>query len=100
MTRLLYSRNWPRIIQGLVAIILLGYAGSVIVTAQWLDEIADPFLRYAAAFILVQLGSLAFLLVLLLFGKYLRIKFEWRRATRIQAVEELLAGAGREKDII
>lgn len=100
MTRLLYSRNWPRIIQGLVAIILLGYAGSVVVTAQWLDDIADPFLRYAAAFILVQLGFLSFLLVLLLFGKYLRIKFEWRRGTRIRTFEELLAGVGPEKAIL
>ncbi|HEY1242587.1 MAG TPA: HEAT repeat domain-containing protein [Bryobacteraceae bacterium] len=100
MTRLLYSRNWPRIIQALVVLILLGYAGSVMITAQWLEEIADPFLRYAAAFILVQLGFLALLLVLLLFGKYVRIKFEWRRATRIHALEELLAGEGPEKEIV
>jgi len=100
MTRLLYSRNWPRIIQGLVVIILLGYVGSVVIAAQWLEDIADPFLRYAAAFITVQFAFLALLLVLLLFGKHLRIKFEWRRATRVRALEELVAGNGPEQEIV
>ena len=91
MTRLLYSRNWPRIARLAVLGVLVCYIGAVIAVAQWLDGIADPFVQYASAFVIVQFTVLGSLGVLLIAGKFVRVKWEWRRAERIRRLEELLA---------
>ena len=91
MTRLIYSRNWPRIAQLLVVLILILYIASVVVVAQWLGGLGDPFLRYASAFVIVQFSVLAALTLLLIAGKFARVKWEWRQSTRIRKLQELLS---------
>jgi HEAT repeat protein len=91
MTRLIYSENWPRIANLLVVVVLIGYILSVVVVAQWLDVFADPFMRYASAFVIVQFGVLGSIGLLLIAGKFLRVRWESRRASRIRQLEELVA---------
>ena len=100
MTRLIYSRNWPRIARFLVVAILIAYIGAVAMTAQWLDYIGDPFIRFTTAFLVVQFSFLAFLALLLIVGKYFRVKWEWRRAARIHKLEELLSGSGSDSAVL
>ena len=100
MTSLIYSRHWPRIAQGLVFLIALGYAGCVIAVAEWLDDIADPFVRYAVSFVAVQCGILAVLVLALIASKHVRIRFEWLRASRIRKLEEMLIDSRKDGDIV
>ena len=100
MTRLIYSRNWPRIARLLVVAILVLYVSAVMLTAQWLESMGDPFIRYTTAFLIVQFSCLALLALLLIFGKYLRIKWEWRRSVRIRRLEELLSNADSDAAVL
>ncbi|HLK47577.1 MAG TPA: HEAT repeat domain-containing protein [Bryobacteraceae bacterium] len=96
MTRLIYSRNWPRIARLLVVLILICYIAAVVVVAQWLDDLSDPFVQYTSAFVLVQFSVLTAIGLLLIVGKLMRVKWEWRRASRVRKLEELLAAADAE----
>src|SRR5579864_9513999 len=96
MTRLFYSRNWPRIARSLVVAVLIAYIAAVVVVAQWLDQISDPFVQYTSAFVIVQFGMLFSLGLLLIAGKFTRVKWEWRRATRTRMMEELMAAPDAE----
>jgi len=100
MIRLIYSRNWPRIAKSLTAAILVVYIGSVLLTAEWLDDLDDPFIRYTVAFLIVQFGFLAFLALLLIVGKHLRVKWEWRQASRARKLEELLSESGTDEPVL
>jgi hypothetical protein len=100
MTRLIYSRNWPRVAKLLVVAILIAYIGTVALMARRLDEIGDPFIRYATAFLIVQFTFLTLLAALLIVGKFVRVKWESRRATRIRKLEELLSEAGAEGAVL
>lgn len=100
MTRLIYSRNWPWIAKSLVAAIVLGYAGAITLVARRFENLTDPYLRYAAAFISVQFAFLAILVVLLLASKYVRVNWEARRAARISRLEQLLAAPELEQETV
>jgi len=100
MTRLIYSRNWPRIAKLLVVTILIAYIGAVTVAAQWLDYIGDPFIRYTTAFLIVQFSFLALLALFLVIGKHLRVNWEWRRAARVRKFEELLSNSDSETAVL
>lgn len=91
MTRLIYSRYWTPIANLLVGVIMLAYVGSILLTAQQLESLADPLVRYAVAFVIVQFTVLLALIVLLTIGKSLRSRWEMRRAARTRTLEELLA---------
>jgi HEAT repeat protein len=93
MTRLIYSENWPRIANLLVVVVLIGYILSVVVVAQFLDVLADPFMRYASAFIIVQFAVLGSIGLLLITFKFLRVRWESRRGSRIRKLEELVAAS-------
>ncbi|GEM_PF-3397603 len=100
MTRLIYSRNWPRIAQLLVVAILAVYIGAVLGTAAFLDDIDDPFIRYTAAFLIVQFSFLGLLAGLLVVGKYLRVKWESRQASRTRKLEELLSASQSDEIVL
>ena len=100
MTRLIYSENWPRIANLLVVAVLIGYILSVIAVAQWLNVFADPFMRYASAFVIVQFGALGSIGVLLITGKFIRVKWEYRREARIRKLEQLLAATDSEREAL
>jgi hypothetical protein len=93
MTRLIYSENWSRIANLLVVVVLIGYILSVVVVAQFLDVLADPFMRYASAFIIVQFAVLGSIGLLLITFKFMRVRWESRRASRIRKLEELVAAS-------
>jgi len=99
MTRLIYSRNWPRIAQLLVLVILAAYAICVLLVARLLTSFRDPFLQYASAFVIVQCAILAILGVLLIAGKHVRLRWEWRRAARLRKLEEALADPSKDEAI-
>ena len=100
MTRLIYSHNWPRIAKLLVVAILIGYIGTVALTAQLLDEIGDRFIRYTTAFLIVQFTSLALLALLLIAGKVLRVKWERHHAMRIRKLQEVLTEPDSEPAVL
>ncbi len=100
MTRLIYSENWPRIANLLVVAVLIGYIVCVVVVAQFLDMFADPFMRYASAFVIVQFGVLGSIALLLIAGKFIRVKWEWRREARVRKLQELLAAADCEGETL
>lgn len=100
MTRLIYSRNWPRIANLLVLAILICYTATVFVVAQWLEQFADPFVRYTLAFVIVQVAVLSSIGVLLIVGKLVRVRWEKSRNARIRQLEELLAGTGSEQEAL
>ena len=100
MTRLIYSRNWPRIVQGLVALIALCYGGLVILVAQWLERLDDPFVRYAVSFVTVQCTILGILVLFLIASKHVRLRWEWLRASRIRKLEEMLIDPQKDRDLL
>lgn len=91
MTGLVYSRNWPRIAQLLVLAILILYIVCIQVTAGRFEEIEDPVVRYAAAFVIVQSTVLSLLVLFVLVGKLIRMRWEFFRATRVARLTQLLA---------
>lgn len=100
MTRLVYSRNWPRIAQLLVGTILMGYICCVMLTARSLQQIDDPVVRYAVAFVIVQSTIFALLVAVLLAGKLVRVRWEWFRATRIGRLTKLLADPAADREVL
>lgn len=99
MTRLIYSQNWPRIAQVLVFAILAAYTACVCVTARWLS-IQDVFVRYAFAFVVVQCTILSIVGLSLIASKHVRLRWEWRRATRIRELEERLTDPGSDSSVM
>ena len=89
---LFYSRRWPWIPRAGALVLLAGFIGLSLVTARLLGFIGHPFIRYAVAFIIVQVTVLAALTLALLAGKVVMIRREQLRASRVRHMEELLSG--------
>lgn len=100
MTRLIYSKNWPRIANLLVVAVLICYISSVVAVAQRLDMFADPLVRYGSAFVIVQFTVLGSIALFLIAGKFLRVRWEGRRDERIRQLEELLAASDSADDTV
>jgi len=100
MTRLVYSRNWPRIAQLLVSLILAGYVACILLVARWMEQIVDPVVRYAVAFVIVQSAVLGVLVLLLIAGKLARVRWEWFRSTRINRLTQLLADPDSDRAVL
>jgi HEAT repeat protein len=83
-------RNYHRFETLLVGATLGAYAACVLIVANWL-EIDEPVLRYAIAFILVQIAIQAALIIGLVVSKHARSRHETARAGRVRRLQELLA---------
>jgi HEAT repeat protein len=94
MTRLIYSRHWRRFARGLTVSIVVFQGIGILAVARQLEWIADPFVRYACAFVAVQFGILAALVLFLIAGKYVRLRWEWLRALRIRKLQHFISEPG------
>lgn len=94
MTRLIYSRHWRSFARGLTAAILVIQGACIVAAARRLEWVTDPFVRYAVAFVAVQFAVLASLILLLIAGKHVRLRWEWLRALRIRRLQQLVCDAG------
>ena len=97
MTRLIYSRHWTGFARGLTVFIFIFQAVCILIVAQHLDWIADPFVRYACAFVAVQFGILASLVFFLIAGKHVRVRRERARGVRIRKLQSLVCDAAGRK---
>ncbi|HYW46350.1 MAG TPA: HEAT repeat domain-containing protein [Bryobacteraceae bacterium] len=91
MTGLIYSPHFRRIEPLLVSGTLACYAACVLAVAGWLRGVDDPMVRYALAFIVVQIAIQAGLILGLVVSKDLRSRRDRARAARRRSLEELLA---------
>lgn len=100
MTGLVYSRHFRRIEQFLVCGTIACYAACVLVVAEWLSRVDDPTMRYAVAFILVQIAIQALLILGLVVSKHLRSLREAAHAARMRRLEELLARPDSAREVL
>ena len=91
MARLLYSRYWPATQRLLPWIFLALYFVSIVVTAWPFSRLADRFVRYALACVIVQTGSLLLLTAGLVAGKIIATRWSDRRQRRIDKISDLVA---------
>jgi len=91
VTGLIYSPHFRRIEPLLVSGTLACYAACVLAVAGWLRGVDDPMVRYALAFIVVQIAIQAGLILGLVVSKDLRSRRDRARAARRRSLEELLA---------
>lgn len=100
MIQYLYSPHYRRIAQALVCVTVALYAGSVLAVAPRLDWIDDDMVRYASAFIAVQVAVQIVLVVGLVVSKHVRSIGEERRAKRLRQVEELISRPAAEPEVL
>ena len=82
MARLLYSRYWQTTQRLLPIIVLALYVMSILVTALLFSWLADQFVRYALACVVVQTVSLLLLTAGLVAGKIIETRWNDRRRRR------------------
>jgi hypothetical protein len=100
MTGLVYSRHWLLISRLLIVVTLACYAGGVLLVAHWFGDIDDPPLRYAFAFIVVQTGILAALVLGLIVSKGVSTRWEAIRGARIRRFEDLISQPDSEAALL
>jgi len=91
MARLLYSRYWPTTQRLLPIGVLALYVMSILVTALLFSWMADQFVRYALACVVVQTVSLLLLTVGLVAGKIIETRWNDQRRRRIDQISDLMA---------
>lgn len=90
MTRLVYSPHFRRMEPLLVLATIAAYTACVWVAGTWFQFVDDPVVRYAVAFIVVQLAIQAVLILGLVASKHIRTAREAARTGRKRRMEELL----------
>ncbi len=88
---LLYSSRWAWIPRLAAFVLLGGFIGVSVFTARQLASIGNVFIRYAVAFIVVQVAVLLTLTLALIAGKVVAIRRENRRSSRVRRLESMLA---------
>ncbi|MCX6621502.1 MAG: HEAT repeat domain-containing protein [Acidobacteria bacterium] len=88
---LFYSPRWPWIPRVAALLLLAGFLGLSMLTARYLIPIGNVFIRYAVAFIVVQVAVLMTLTLFLLVGKVVAIRRESLRSSRVRQLEGMLA---------
>jgi hypothetical protein len=91
MARLLYSRYWPATQRLLPLVVLALYVLSILTMAVLFSSVADQFVRYALACVVVQTVSLLLLTACLVAGKIIATRWNDRRQRRINQISDLMA---------
>src|SRR3984893_15421470 len=101
MARLLYSRYWQTTQRLLPIIVLALYVMSILVTALLFSWMADQFVRYALACVVVQTVWLLLRTVGLVAGKIIETRWNDRRRRRIDQISDLMAqySSGAESQV-
>lgn len=100
MTSLVSSRRFRLIERFLVCGTLAGYAACVLLVAGWLRAVDHPAIRYAVAFLFVQIAIQAGLILGLVASKHWRSCRERARAARRRRLEELLARPDSPREVL
>jgi hypothetical protein len=87
MLRILYSRYWPWVAKLTPLVILLLYLAAVLLMAQRLT-LANPYLRYALASVVIQSSTLFLVTVGLLTNKWIGVRLDIRRQRRADQIAE------------
>jgi HEAT repeat protein len=87
MLRLLYSRYWPLLAKLAPLVIFISYLAAVLLVGQHLT-LANPYSRYALAWVVVQSSTLFLLTGGLLANKWIGVRLADRRQVRADRIAE------------
>jgi hypothetical protein len=91
MLRVLYSRYWPLLAKLAPLVIFVLYLAAVLLVGQNLN-LANPYSRYALAWVVVQSSTLILLIGGLLANKWIGVRLADRRQLRADRIAEQMVG--------
>ena len=91
MLRVLYSRYWPWLAKLMPLAAFVLYVGAVLLVGRHLT-LANPYSRYALAWVLVQSSTLFLVTVGLLANKWIGVRLADRRQRRADHIAEQMVG--------
>lgn len=90
MSRLLYSKYWP-VVERLAPLVILALLGGVVILVAQFLSVANDYLRYSLACVLVQSAAILLITVGLFAGKALTLRLNARRRREVERISEQMA---------